>query len=352
MSIRPVTLLWAPRSPCNLSCEYCYFGTLDSQTSTLPLWPGQLSHIGAHDLPLDRILAFLATCPPGLLGRVFVAGGEPLLWRGCLDMITALKGQGIEVVVCTNGQPLQDEEVTGSLLAVGVDAVSVSLDSYDAAYNDRWRTDRSGVGWRGVVNGVRVLLEARESRRVPCKVGMYMVVSALNVRHVLGTARFAAELGMDYFVFQPVSLSPAHPLYGTLSLNETHQDELTEEVNALSAAGLPLMLPDRTYVAMVLDVISTNGPGFVPRCFGGRDLFFVEPDGSVWDCPSSLKIAGTPASGRLSVRDCSAQELFSPARRARCTDCGLFSVDCVNMWQLMAFDAILHGAAEVSVSPQ
>jgi MoaA/NifB/PqqE/SkfB family radical SAM enzyme len=180
---------------------------------------------------------------------------------------------------------------------------------------------------------------------------MYMVVTALNVRHVLGTARLAAELGMDYFVFQPVSLGSGHPHYETLSLNATHRDELSAEVSALFSADLPVILPDRHYVGLVLDAIASTRPGFVQSCFGGRDLFFIEPDGSVWDCPSSLKIASTPASGRVSVRDWSAVELFGTARRTKCTDCGLFSVDCVNMWQLMAFDAILRTEAQLGVEP-
>jgi hypothetical protein len=73
----------------------------------------------------------------------------------------------------------------------------------------------------------------------------------------------------------------------------------------------------------------------VAGCFGGRELFFIEPDGSVWDCPSSLKIAATP-SGRLrSIRGHAATGLFTAV--SRCTDCALFSRDCVNMWPLMEF---------------
>jgi MoaA/NifB/PqqE/SkfB family radical SAM enzyme len=348
VSSRQVTVLWAPRSPCNLSCEYCYFGTLESQQPSFPLWPGQLSHIGSNDLTLDRIIEFLKSCPPGLLGRVFIAGGEPLLWRGIMEMITALKDKNIEVIVCTNGQPLKEQAITESLLTSGIDAVSVSLDSYDATYNDRWRKDRSGVGWEGVVNGTRTLLRARESHPRPCRVGMYMVVTALNVGHILGTAHFAAELGMDYFVFQPVSLNQIHPLEAELSLTKRHWDELSGVVSDLFSAGLPLTLPNSQYVRLVLDSINAVPPKLVSNCFGGRDLFFIEPDGSVWDCPSWLKIQGTTMADCRSIRDSEAEEVFSAERRGRCTDCGLFSVDCVNMWQLMAFDEILYNQRDVS----
>jgi MoaA/NifB/PqqE/SkfB family radical SAM enzyme len=72
-------------------------------------------------------------------------------------------------------------------------------------------------------------------------------------------------------------------------------------------------------------------------CFGGRELFFIEPDGSVWDCPSSLKIAATHAWRRRTIRGHAAADLFTIT--ARCTDCALFSRDCVNMWPLMGFGA-------------
>lgn len=76
-------------------------------------------------------------------------------------------------------------------------------------------------------------------------------------------------------------------------------------------------------------------------CFGGHTLFFIEPDGTVWDCPSSLKIAATPPSRHRTIRAGDARQLFGPAHRACPTDCALFSRDCVNMWPLTGFDKFL-----------
>ena len=58
-----------------------------------------------------------------------------------------------------------------------------------------------------------------------------------------------------------------------------------------------------------------------------------EPDGSVWDCPSDRRIAATPPARRRSIRGGDARTLF--AARPACTDCSLFSRDCVNMWPLV-----------------
>src|SRR5579859_8206956 len=140
---RGVTLLWALRSPCNLNCQYCYFGTLGGpqDRSAGPSYPGELSHMGRHDLSLFSQLRWISSFTPLLIHRVFVAGGEPLIWKGTTQVLAKLKAVSCEVIVCTNGLPLRKESVARSLLSMGVDAVSISLDSSDAVYHNHWRQD-------------------------------------------------------------------------------------------------------------------------------------------------------------------------------------------------------------------
>lgn len=102
-----VTLLWALRSPCNLGCLYCYYGTLEDEINrTNPLAIGELSHVGDNDLDKMEVIAFVKSFDPKLVKRVFIAGGEPLNWKGSFEIIEILKGIGCEVIVCTNGLPL------------------------------------------------------------------------------------------------------------------------------------------------------------------------------------------------------------------------------------------------------
>jgi hypothetical protein len=83
-----------------------------------------------------------------------------------------------------------------------------------------------------------------------------------------------------------------------------------------------------------------RGQGRGPKFnFGGSTLAFVQPDGSLWDCPSSLRIAQTPAARRATIKGADARVLF--ASPPPCADCGLFSVDCVNMWPLKEFSRFL-----------
>jgi MoaA/NifB/PqqE/SkfB family radical SAM enzyme len=339
VSERGVTLLWALRSPCNLSCQYCYFGTLEEQP--VPAYPGALSHIGRDDLSLRDLLTFVSTVTPHYVSRVFVAGGEPLIWKGTLPVLAGLKAQGCEVIVCTNGLPLQRVALCDALLDLPVDAVSISLDSHDAQSNDHWRRDRSGQGWQGVVRGIQTLVQQRNERQAPTKVGIYSVISQHNLDHMVETGRFVADLGVDYFIVQPISLAAGHRLHEELSLDARHQKAFLMYIQQLRQARLGIHL---AHPGSIQQVITTLTPGPLPvirGCFGGRDLFFIEPDGSVWDCPSMEKIRHTPSDHALSIKGRSAADLFSQEKRCRSTDCALFSQDCVNMWQIMQFDSIL-----------
>jgi MoaA/NifB/PqqE/SkfB family radical SAM enzyme len=207
-----ITLLWALRSPCNLGCRYCYFGTpdIDRVRNRIP-GPGDLTHSSLTDATRKQIIDFLETVPVGLIRRVFVAGGEPLLWPDVLPIVRQLKLLGSDVIICTNGLPLQQQQMCDALFDCDVDAVSISLDSVHAEYNDHWRTDKSGQGWDSVINGIKNILAIRRRRSHHAKVGIYSVVTRLNIGHIVDTATMCVDLGVDYFVIQPVSLEVDHP---------------------------------------------------------------------------------------------------------------------------------------------
>lgn len=334
-----VTLLWALRSPCNLGCRYCYFGTIEDHRDSPPEQPGALSHLSRADLNLGDIAAFVRTLPGSRVERIFLAGGEPLIWPPVMDVVAAIKAAGVQVVLCTNGIPLNRPQLAERILALGVDAVSVSLDSADPGYNDTWRPARNRLhGHADVLTGVQALLTARGERPAP-KVGLYTVITRLNIDAITGVAELAATLGCDYFVPQPIALQTSHPLYGQLSLIPRDVPALRTALSRLYTQE-PVGLPAPTYPDQVIDTVTAQAPGLVRGCFGGSTLFFIEPDGSVWDCPSSLKITATAPERHRTIRGNSATDLFGQS--GPCADCRLFSHDCVNMWPLMGFDRFLR----------
>ncbi|WP_435110004.1 radical SAM protein [Nocardiopsis synnemataformans] len=155
--------------------------------------PGLLSHFSPHDLPTREVMVLARTLKGSAVGRVFVAGGEPLMWRLVLDLIKILKDGGIEVVVCTSGVALNQPGMSERLVELGVKGVSVSLDSTDPDYNDTWRPPRrEGDGWEGVVRGITTLLAARGSSP-RSRVGLYTVITKLNLSDVTAVPQPSAR---------------------------------------------------------------------------------------------------------------------------------------------------------------
>lgn len=333
-----ISLLWALRSRCTRGCRYCYFGTLDVHRANPVTQVGRLSHLSRDDISAAEAIRFARSLAGSAVRRVFVAGGEPLAWAPALDVIAALKTAGVEVVVCTDGTALNRPAVVERLLWLDVDAVSISLDSTDADYNDRWRPPLNRRdGWDSVVGGIRALLAARGEHARP-RVGLYTVVTRLNLDDVFAVPALAADLGCDYAVPQPVSLTTDHALFDTLALTPADLPQLEAQYQRLYTAGLPIGLPDHDYPGRVAAAVRAP-TGLVRACFGGSTLHFIEPDGTVWDCPSALRIAATPTDQHRSIRGASGAELF-PAPTGCPQDCPLFSTDCVCMWPLTGFDAM------------
>ncbi|WP_028649034.1 radical SAM protein [Nocardiopsis sp. CNT312] len=340
---RDVTLLWGLRSPCAFACPHCYFGTIDEHKAAPPNQIGVLSHLSRTDLPAQAIEDFVRTLPDSPVERVVIAGGEPLDWPGALEVIALIKQAGCQVVIATNGIPLTRPHVVERLVGLGVDGVSVSLDSADASTNDRLRPSRSGrFGYDQVLEGIEALLRARGTGPVP-RVGIYTVVMRPRPQEITGMARLAADLGVDYYVPQPISLAPGHALFEELAHRPEDVAAVADELDRLYAEPAGLALPDTSYARRFVEAISTHDSGHVPGCFGGARLFFIQPDGSVWDCPSDRRIAATPPEARRTIRGADARTLF--ADRPACTDCDLFSRDCVNMWPLMDLPRMLNGEA-------
>jgi MoaA/NifB/PqqE/SkfB family radical SAM enzyme len=220
--------------------------------------------------------------------------------------------------------------------------VSVSLDSADPVINDRQRPARGNQtdSWARVVAGISSLLADRGDRKV--KVGIYSVLTRNTLAGMPDTARFSAALGVDYFVVQPVALQPDHELYEQLVLREQDVPLLEQVFTEISGADLGMTLPSDLYPAQVISTVRHRLQD-KPGCYGGHQLAFIEPDGSVWDCPSGYMIAAQSATGtQRTIIGHTAAELFRPT--AAVMDCPLFSSDCVNMNPLMDFDRILGAA--------
>ena len=103
---------------CNLRCRYCM--------------PDGIERIPMSDLLSYEEIAFVCRQAADLgIGSFRITGGEPLVRKGCVRLVSMLKETpGVRRVTMTTDGVLLGEHLNG-LLDAGLDAVNISLDTLD-----------------------------------------------------------------------------------------------------------------------------------------------------------------------------------------------------------------------------
>lgn len=318
---RDVTLLWGLRSPCAFACPHCYFGTIEEHKDNPPGQPGVLSHLSRTDLSAEAVAAFARTLAGSDVERVVIAGGEPLDWPGTLGVISLIKDAGCQAVIATNGVPLARPHVAERLVDLGVDGVSVSLDSADAETNDRMRPSRSGrFGYHDVLEGIKTLLHARAGRAAP-RVGIYTVVTRSRPQEITEVAQLAADLSVDYYVPQPISLAPDHKLFHQMSHTPGDVADVGEQLDRLYSDPQGLTLPDPSYLQRFIAAIATHDAGTSPTASAALACSSSSPTARSGTAPP---IAGSPPprpSGDAPSETATRARSSPRGRRARTARC-------------------------------
>ncbi len=257
-------------------------------------------------LPKREILSFeeLETIALAFMRRgvrkLRLTGGEPLVRRDIMDLITALGrhvGSGLdELTLTTNASRLA--EYAEALAAAGVRRVNVSLDSRDP---ERF----AAITRRGRLDQVLAGIAAAKAAGLAVKINM-VALAGINEDEIAGMLVWAHENGHD------LTLIEAMPL------GETGMDRM--------AAHLPLAeVRDRLATQFTLDRLA-HGTGGPARYFsvaetGGR-LGFITPLSHNF-CESCNRVRLT-ATGKLYL--CLGQEDHVDLRSAY-RDSGLAGVD-------------------------
>ncbi len=109
---------------CNLRCKYCM--------------PHEQPFIPHEDiLRYEEIVRICEVATKLDIRHIKVTGGEPLVRRGCVDLIAALKRiPGIEHVTLTTNGVLLGEHL-GRLKEIGLDGINISLNALDSVIYER-----------------------------------------------------------------------------------------------------------------------------------------------------------------------------------------------------------------------
>jgi cyclic pyranopterin phosphate synthase len=143
---------------CNLSCVYCK--------------PRAALQMLAHRdiLRYEEILRIVSMAVPLGIAHVRLTGGEPLIRRGVLDFIAALKKiDGIKDISLTTNGVLLDEMAAG-LRDAGISRLNISLDSLNAQkFCEITGSDSWNRVWRGINKAEEIGFSPLKINMVPVK---------------------------------------------------------------------------------------------------------------------------------------------------------------------------------------
>jgi MoaA/NifB/PqqE/SkfB family radical SAM enzyme len=231
---------------CNLRCEHCFAATLHA--------PGRrkmdvedYARVAGESMALGAV-------------NFSFQGGEPLIDKRLPRIIAACQPHKNVISVTTNGT-LLTEERTARLKAIGVDIVTVSLDSGDACEHDRFRR-RSGVHEAALEGIDRVL-------RRGMHVTIGTVVTHQNVRGdgIRSLCEYAKNRRLLLYFIMPV---PAGKWQNETRMLLTEED--LDYVTSLTRRS-PYLRTD----------LEANLGGY--GCGAAKEILYVSPYGDVLACP-------------------------------------------------------------------
>ncbi len=169
---------------CNLKCQMCNH------------WRERRE----APLPIARFHTLLAELAALGCRKVHFSGGEPLLRPQAVDLVAYTTALGMRPSMTSNGT-LIDKAQARALVAAGLRAVNISLDSPERKIHDRVR----GVpgAWKSTTRAIR------ELRRAMCKgkpaIRINTVVNRLNYRTLAELPDLLADLGASELHLLPVN---------------------------------------------------------------------------------------------------------------------------------------------------
>ncbi|MDD5281439.1 MAG: radical SAM protein [Candidatus Omnitrophica bacterium] len=281
----------------------------------------KMCHIWKHrkddeTIPFKTYIEFLSALKElsGKNTQIQFVGGEPLLKKGILDLISCASSHGFPTTMTTNGC-LIDREMADGIIASGLNAIGFSLESLHGQRHDFLR------GVPGTFKKVMDAISYFQDTSAPKDIFISTIINGTNLEDIIAIAEWVNKNPRLSFVYFQSVMQP----FAMAEDDSWHQ---REEVRFL--------WPDTTAVHKVLDKLIAlqkqgykiaNPPGqfnafknyfsdprkFIKKikCNLGHNAFSVLPNGDVFLCFS------LPPIGNIMVDKIGAIWVSEKARKAR-----------------------------------
>lgn len=173
-----IKLYIEPTSDCNLNCEMCFrHSWFDEKINEMPF------------TLFEKIIREI----PNSVNIIFFAGmGEPLYHPKIIDMVSVVKEKGLRAELLTNGS-LLTEEMSESLLDIGLDRLWVSIDVVDPSSDE-------GLGhpmYTRTIKQLKKFNSIRSKKRVDTELGITFVATKENVAQLAVLPLFISKFNIS-----------------------------------------------------------------------------------------------------------------------------------------------------------
>ncbi len=173
---RPV-IVWNVTKSCNLNCIHCY---ANAQTKAYK-----------DAIDTDKAKSIIDDLADFNIPVILFSGGEPLLRKDIVELISYAVKKGIRAVLSTNGT-LIDQDTAKRLKDAGLSYAGISLDGLEKI-NDSFR------GIKGAFK--KALQGIQNCKKAGIKAGIRFTISRLNAEEVPKMFDLAREEGIDRLCF-------------------------------------------------------------------------------------------------------------------------------------------------------
>lgn len=289
---RPIAVVWEITLSCNLKCAHC------GSRAGAPR-ANELSTAEAFALIQD--LAAIGVRDVGLIG------GEVYLRHDWLQLITAIKRQGMRCSMQTGGRALTEAKIAAAAIA-GLDSAGVSVDGM-AANHDFIR------GVPGSFAHAVAALHNFHTHRVPTTVNTQLWTRSIDdlpellslvAQAGVTTWQLGLTVAMGNAADNPDILLQPHRMLDIMPLLARLYDEAAAKgIRIVLANNVGYFGPFEAKLRSVEEV-ATHWDG----CSAGRNVIGIEADGKIKGCPSLDTATYTGGN----IRDKSLQEIWSNSR--------------------------------------
>lgn len=255
---------------CNMGCVYC---VTDEDELREHNTGGQQQVLPLSDLltMIDRLHGQLA------LDTVRLTGGEPLLYRGLVELIGGIRAIGIpRVGLTTNGFLL--ERLAGPMKAAGLESVNVSLDAID---EDVFRRISRRHSVQRIVRGIDAALDAGLAVKINT-----VVMKGMNDSQIHPLLEFAFSRNCRIRFLEVMAMGHLHAQPGQYLLSQEEILKVIGErytVEPLERAGSATARYWKTGNGHCFGIIANESQPFCHDCNRLR----LDSGGNIYGCLSS-----------------------------------------------------------------